>query len=346
MQGGYMDGGHKGGYMDGGMKGGYMDGGHKGGYMDGGMKGGYMDGGHKGGYMDGGMKGGWGGGWYGGYMKGGYMGGFFWGTVKQFHADKQWGLIDCPQTWHMYGKDMFFGRQAIPEGAISVGDYVQFTLKMEDKGPAVQYMMRVGMEGGMGYNTGTAGTAGPGGLIGSGWKNELFYGVLKSWSEEKGYGHIVCSESYRICGKDIFLPRSELQGQTVSENDLMSFRISETPKGPQAATVSVMPPGSFKTDDAPSATFTGVLKAYSVDKFYGFLQGEHLTHIYGKDIFFHGREMPGAEARDGLTLQFSVELDSAGQPAAKGCRIVEPGESSSNYGAVAPPSAAERSAPY
>eukprot|EP00933_Yihiella_yeosuensis_P023359 TRINITY_DN18185_c0_g2_i3.p1 TRINITY_DN18185_c0_g2~~TRINITY_DN18185_c0_g2_i3.p1 ORF type:complete len:435 (-),score=123.20 TRINITY_DN18185_c0_g2_i3:420-1646(-) len=307
----------------------------------------------------GGCGGGYGGcgGGYGG-CGGGAPGGMFMGVVKSFNQEKGWGLVECPQTHQMYGKDIFFGKNVVPDGGyISVGEQVQFSIKQEEKGPAVAQMQKMGY-GGMGGYGGCGGGGGNygGGMMGGGCgggcmgSNEIqgsgskrdqpFFGVLKTWNAEKGWGHISCEASNKIYGKDIFLLKGLLQGQSVDQGSLVSFKVQLSQKGPQAATVNILPPGSFKTEGSGDGTFfTGTLKRYSEERGFGFLEGDDLKHIFGKDIFLHRRELEGQSLSDGAQVQFTVELDSQGQPAAKNCSI-------GGYGAVGVAPGGARASPY
>jgi len=66
-----------------------------------------------------------------------------------------------------------------------------------------------------------------------------FEGSLKSMSARHGYGFIVCQESHRLYGRDVYLPADQVpEGAEV--RDRIRFRITLSAKGhPQATEVSI-----------------------------------------------------------------------------------------------------------
>eukprot|EP00930_Biecheleria_cincta_P038863 TRINITY_DN26728_c0_g1_i1.p1 TRINITY_DN26728_c0_g1~~TRINITY_DN26728_c0_g1_i1.p1 ORF type:complete len:272 (+),score=35.89 TRINITY_DN26728_c0_g1_i1:106-921(+) len=63
------------------------------------------------------------------------LGQVFQGTVKSYNAQKGWGMIDCPQTRELYGKDMFVLRTSLMFDSVNAGESVQFTVALGQKGP-------------------------------------------------------------------------------------------------------------------------------------------------------------------------------------------------------------------
>ena len=62
-------------------------------------------------------------------------------------------------------------------------------------------------------------------------------GKVKWFDEAKGYGFIVPNEG----GKEVFVHYSSIQGngfRTLKEGDLVSYELTEGPKGPQATKVT------------------------------------------------------------------------------------------------------------
>lgn len=477
----------------------------------------------------------------------GAIGGSFTGTVKSFHADRGWGLITCQATEQMYGKDIFFGKAVIPNSSVNVGEQVQFTLKMEEKGPAAATLEPLGQAsacyaggggccgqaqwgmpqqwaamqqqcygmpqqqyygmpqqqfagmaqyggmpqqqqyGGMPQQQQYCGSMpqqqmqpqmqphmsphmspqmsphmqpqmqpqlqalpqaqpqaqmqgqaqpqlgglplpppppplygqqtqqmpqmqsqqmqqqfggapqqfygggpppqqwggpeqqrcgpqfgnpqqwggdqwggqqqwGPPGPWMAGGKgqgkgrqpdpNSTFFGVLKTFHKDKGWGHIGCEATYRLFGKDVFLLQGTLQGQNIEVGMLLSFKVGCSQKGPQASNASVLPPGSFSIDGKEGSTFTGTIKTYTMEKAWGFVGDDELSHIFGKDVFFHKKDLPASyEPKLDDKLQFHVELNEQGQP------VVRKGAPVGEYGAINSPGLqpgglAERPGPY
>merc|ERR1712083_924749 len=87
--------------------------------------------------------------------------------------------------------------------------------------------------------------------------------------------------------------------------------------GPQAADVIVLPPGSVGVEGQQGTQYTGRIKSFNAMKGWGFVTGESLLDVFGKDIFIHKRELDGYTPEEGDELNFTVELDSVGQPTAK-----------------------------
>lgn len=60
-------------------------------------------------------------------------------------------------------------------------------------------------------------------------------GKVKFYNEEKGYGFIE-----QDSGSDLFVHRSEIQGQMIREGDKVEFDIGEGRKGPCAVNVELV----------------------------------------------------------------------------------------------------------
>lgn len=265
-------------------------------------------------------------------------GSLYSGTVKSFSMETGWGMISSPEMMQMYGKDIFFSKNAVQGGYAAPGEQVRFSIKMEAKGPAaatVQVLWRpqpmvgpprpkfpplpspyavAGMWPPMGPPMGAKKMPS---------KDQTFFGVLKSFSEDKGWGHITCEATSRLYGKDVFLMRGALNNQVVQPKQLLSFKVHLGAKGPQANMVTLLPPGSFRTEGEVEevTTFTGHIKSFNEEKGWGFITGEDLQGIFGKDIFVHKRELDGSTPQQGEEVQFSVEIDEGGQPVAKSASL-------------------------
>merc|ERR1712019_22541 len=113
-------------------------------------------------------------------------------------------------------------------------------------------------------------------------------------------------------------------------------------KGPQANEVKILPPGSVSVDGETGNAFEGTAKSFSEEKGWGFLEGDMLKEVFGKDIFLHKRELDNVSLSVGDSFSFSVEIDKLGQPVAKN---VSPAESSYRSRPTNG-SAKKRSAPY
>jgi len=250
------------------------------------------------------------------------------GTVKSFNQETGWGMIASQQMTEAYGKDVFFSKSSVYGGYPAAGEQVAFTLKMEAKGPAaasVQVLWKqppamaalpsgMGMCMGMGMGLGPRAPKMPA-------RDQSYFGSLKTFNEEKGWGHINCEATKKLYGKDVFLMRTALQGQVAQVGALMSFKVTMGVKGPQANGVMLLPPGAFRqSSDPPSeevAVYVGQVKSFNAEKGWGFVASEDLHSIFGKDIFIHKREFEGFTPSQGEEVRISVEIDDGGQPVAK-----------------------------
>lgn len=230
------------------------------------------------------------------------------------------------------------------------GEQVFFSIKTEPKGPAaasVRVLSRLQLGGpAYGYPTPVTWHRGSGmaGAATVAHRDQTFFGILKSFSEEKGWGHITCDATGRLYGKDIFLMRGALNGQTVQPGTLISFKVHMGSKGPQAASVMLLPQGSFRVEGEEATVFTGVIKSFNAEKGWGFVASEDLQQTFGKDIFIHKRELDGHTPNTGEEVQFSVEIDEGGQPVAKNATA----SMRAGYGAAPSPQPGPvaRAAPY
>lgn len=286
--------------------------------------------------------------------------GGFLGTVKSFSAETGWGMIASPEMQQTYGKDVFFSKAAVRGGYAAAGEQVYFSIKMEPKGPAaasVQVLWRQqpqfqGPAPGFQQAPDRWAKGGPAMGMAMGAprplnRDQLYFGVLKSFNEEKGWGHITCEATNKLYGKDVFLMRGALQGQLAQQGTLLSFKVHMGAKGPQATSVSLLPPGSFRANGEEPTVFTGSIKSFNAEKGWGFIASEDLQQIFGKDIFVHKRELEGHVPSPGEEVQFAVEIDDGGQPVAKHPPVTAPLTAPGGYHAM--PTAlngAIRPAPY
>jgi len=174
--------------------------------------------------------------------------------------------------------------------------------------------------------------------------NQLWFGAVKGYNEEKGWGHIICEAAKVAFGKEIFLLRSALGGATVEAGTLVGFKVQMSPRGPQASEIGVLPPGAFEYNGQPGTRFTGVFKSFNAEKNWGFLTSEEITQIFlGKDIFVRKVSLqdPSATPNQGDTAEFSVEIGDNGKLQAKEVAVF------GGYVAVKPfPTSAAAFAPY
>lgn len=204
--------------------------------------------------------------------------GSFVGTVKNFDEEKGWGHIICDATRQLYAKDMFVMRSSLNGQTLRAGEQVRFSVAMGIKGPEAREIIKgAGARavppamsgllvppqqtafGNYGYipqqnwaapqasmvpqmHMGQKGAAG----------SRQHSGVVKNWNPEKGWGFISCEETMTMYGKDIFLHKKELFGQSPLAGSPVQFSVSWGADGrPIAANVSMN--GGYQPVTKPAA---------------------------------------------------------------------------------------------
>lgn len=248
------------------------------------------------------------------------------GTVKNWNPVKGWGMITCTQAQKVYGKDTFFMKSGVVGGEVQVGASVSFNIQMGVKGPEGADVHVFGGGASMAHpNPFQAFTpltfTSPGQLLQSPQpqaqkRAEVYFGTIKSFNEEKGWGHISCDGTYKLYGKDMFLMRSALSGATCRPGSQVMFGVHMGQKGPEATTVSVLPVGSWGSEEANGAAFNGTIKSYDAGKGFGFIHSDESRAIFQKDIFIHQNELGGLTPNVGDALQFCVTINQNGKPEA------------------------------
>jgi len=247
----------------------------------------------------------------GGAGQAGYGSGYV-GSVKSWNPSSGWGHIICEATHRIHGKDVFFMRSKILNGtSIEKGMTVQFDVVDGLKGVEatnVRAMQPIKAAAPKAWSTPP-----PMPQVSKPTRSGCFYGSVKSYSAEKGWGHIDCPQTRAMYGKDMFFMRSALNGSTVSTGDQVQFSVTGGKKGPEATNVKVMSAGQ--------GTYNGTIKLYSADKGYGFIVCDQTRALYDKDIFVHQKELAGAVPNPGDAIQFSVAISETGRPEATEVRL-------------------------
>merc|ERR1712232_698771 len=68
-----------------------------------------------------------------------------------------------------------------------------------------------------------------------------YYGTIKSWNEERGWGFISCEKTFETYQKDIFVMRTALATNTATIDEAVQFTLIMGQKGPEAANVKPIP---------------------------------------------------------------------------------------------------------
>lgn len=231
----------------------------------------------------------------------------FLGVVKSWNPVKGWGHITCDVTSQIYGKDMFFMKSQLLDSDIVKGATVRFQVAQGLKDVEAASIQRVRSP------------------------DMVYYGTVKTYHEEKGWGHIDCAQSHTIYNKDMFFLKSSLNGHIVSVGDPVTFRMTMGLKGPEAT--YVRPYGGL---------YSGSIKQYDAQKGFGFIACEQTRDIFGKDIFLHRKDLGDYVPQVGDFVQFAVSIGAGSRPEAT--QLGFPSQTATMYGAV--PFRHARAKPY
>lgn len=138
----------------------------------------------------------------------------------------------------------------------------------------------------------------------------VYFGQVKSFREDKGWGHISCPQTHAIYGKDMFVLRSALNGNLIREGDNVQFCVTLGMKGPEATNIRVM--GQIDEHQI----YMGTVKMFNKEKGWGFVTSDDTQRVFGKDIFIHKKDLMGHIPSEGEAAQFQVVLSPDGRPEA------------------------------
>lgn len=164
-----------------------------------------------------------------------------------------------------------------------------------------------------------------------------FTGTIFEFNFDKHYGFISCDKVQQQFGRDIFLAEQELG--TFHVGDVVTFKVAVRGGKPQArnllpqavcvprripATQIVATPPAASTGWASAGEdwtrYNGVMKSFSPEKHYGFIESAEAFAVYGKDIFLSDKEI--ADFSVGCAVSFRVVQNAQGKPQA---RELQPG---------------------
>jgi cold shock CspA family protein len=137
-------------------------------------------------------------------------------------------------------------------------------------------------------------------------QDQVFYGTIKSWNPQKGWGHIVCDATHAIYEKDIFVMRSAVPGGHVAIGDQVSFNIVDGQKGPEACNVTVVSAKASATGQFPAHALFGKVKGYDMEKGWGHISCDETRNWYGKDMFFLKSALMGQFVEIGDKVRFHI----------------------------------------
>merc|ERR1712224_623579 len=136
-------------------------------------------------------------------------------------------------------------------------------------------------------------------------------GVVKSFNEKKGYGFI--TPTGQQFGKDLFVMRTGVKdGVVLNAGDEVQFKIKMGQKGYEADEVHVVP----NIQELSGQTFSGSIKSYVASSGWGFIESESTKRMFGRDIFFHKRDLGDYVPTNGEEVEFQLGKSNKGHPQA------------------------------
>jgi len=233
--------------------------------------------------------------------------GTYVGTVKSWNPVKGWGHITCQQTQDVYGKDMFFMKSQVT-GDVAKGLTVTFSVGQGTKGPeaaGVRVLQAAPMNHAHAPMMFGAADMRVAAKQGGG---KTYYGTVKVFMEDKGWGFIDCKATSVLLGKDMFFMRSSLGGTPVQVGDTVQFQVASGAKGPEANSIRVL------TQEL-GITHAGVIKQYN-EKGFGFISCDRTRSIFERDVFVHSKELGGHVPTVGEGVRFVLSIAEDGRPEA------------------------------
>eukprot|EP00928_Gymnodinium_smaydae_P079566 TRINITY_DN63466_c0_g1_i1.p1 TRINITY_DN63466_c0_g1~~TRINITY_DN63466_c0_g1_i1.p1 ORF type:complete len:354 (+),score=83.79 TRINITY_DN63466_c0_g1_i1:134-1195(+) len=229
--------------------------------------------------------------------------GLYAGIVKSWNPVKGWGHIVCEQTQALFGKDMFFMKSQVIGDVVLKGAQVTFAVSHGLKGPEAANVTMVRSRDASGAALALDAAA----LKMS--SKKVYYGAVKNYAEEKGWGFVECQNTFDIYGKDMFFLRSALGGNSAQQGDSVQFQVTTGAKGPEATALRVL------TSEL-GCRHSGSVKQYDTEKGFGFIACDRLRNIFERDVFIHSKELSGYVPVVGTSLTFVLAIAADGRPEA------------------------------
>jgi len=272
--------------------------------------------------------------------------GTYLGTIKSYNPQKGWGFVACDDTQQLYGKDILVLADELPSGNTTQGQQVYFSVSQGRKGPLATNVRYVGdrrLPGpqceppAMLQESDTAPST-----------PATFNGILKSFNSGNGWGFVECKEAYDVYGKDILVLREDLEGLPRTLGTRVSFTISQGRNGPLAKGLRCLSGGGMpasamaasapmrltqswpKPSSAPSPPWVpisrpvptkvpcplehvcGRIKSFDERNGWGFVEGDAIHQLYGKDIFVSKASLQGQIVSPGDQVKLSLEMGIKG----------------------------------
>jgi len=149
------------------------------------------------------------------------------GVIKSFNHAKGIGFVDCNEIQEKFGCDVFLHASQILNDE-EVGDVISFSVQLGRLGqPRAKDIQAIGS-----VQDAELTNKDP---------NQVYTGTVKSYNAEKGFGFIVCPETYTQFGSDVFMHKDQVKG--INVGDTVKFTLRFSLKGqPQAKDVDKAEP--------------------------------------------------------------------------------------------------------
>jgi len=281
----------------------------------------------------------------------------FFGVIKNFDPQKGGGFIANDEAKKVFDKDVFVTKNSIPGGMALEGTQVQFTVRMEEKGPVAQSVRLVNMAGcGIDAQMGLVAAMGMGFGVGKGagrnpWDGARNWGghqlgAINLWGGSQQWGGKCDFRSMpTIDERQVYfgvlkhVNKENGWGhiaceatQKVYGKDMFVMKTSLEPHDVSSGqwvrfTVTMGAKGPHAQNICavgelnPDAVFSGQIKSYNDVKGWGFIESEAARNVYQSDIFVHKKELKGDNPSPGDSVQFGVDI-AGGRPSAKNVTCV------------------------
>merc|ERR1740121_292208 len=136
------------------------------------------------------------------------------GVIKSFNTAKGIGFVDCAEITEKFGCDVFLHASQILNEE-EVGDVISFSVQLGRLGqPRAKDIQAIGS------------VQDPEMAALNKDPNQVYTGTVKSYNAEKGFGFIVCNETYSQFGSDVFLHKDQVKGIGVGDTVKFTLRLS------------------------------------------------------------------------------------------------------------------------
>lgn len=220
----------------------------------------------------------------------------FHGKVKSINPDRSFGIVSCAALHkEVRATDVLMNASQVAN--LVVGQQVSFSMFLNERGQpqAKEVLPHVREEP----------------------TDEVYFGCIKCFYVDKGFGFIKCDKSFAIYGLDVFLHAKQIGTCTVGQE--VFFRIELNAKRqPQA--LDVTPSVSPGRDPRERQRFVGCVRNLFPDRGFGFIKCDETQQKFGKDVYLNSSTICNVEI--GQVVSFTIGLNSRQQPQAQEVEII------------------------